>query len=156
MVLTFCCFCADLKKEVSFRNTSVIGLERTIGTIHTIDVNPEREIGRYMIDIYQFEFTVGKESIEILGHVNNREYLRWMEKAAIEHAASLGWDAQAYLQRGETWVAREHWIEYLRQTYEGERLTVYSWVSNINGSRSLRRYAIKRGYRVCCVGATEW
>ena len=81
-----------------------------------------------MIDIYQYEITVGKESIDILGHVNNREYLRWMEKAAIEHAASLGWDAKRYLQRGETWVAREHWIEYLRQTYEGERLTVYSWL----------------------------
>lgn len=109
-----------------------------------------------MIDIYQYEITVGKESIDILGHVNNREYLRWMEKAAIKHAASLGWDAKRYLQRGETWVAREHWIEYLRQTYEGERLTVYSWVSKLNGSRSLRRYAIKRGNRVVCVGATEW
>lgn len=109
-----------------------------------------------MIDIYQYDLTVSAESIDVLGHVNNREYLRWMEKAAIEHAAALGWDARAYLTRGETWVAREHWIEYLRLTYEGEKLTVLTWVANIQGSHSLRRYAIKRDKRLVCVGATEW
>ena len=60
------------------------------------------------------------------------------------------------LQRGEVWVAREHWIEYLRPCYEGDELTVFSWVANLSGPRSLRRYAIKRGARLVSLGATEW
>ena len=109
-----------------------------------------------MIEIYQHSFKVGPESIDILKHVNNREYLRWMEKAAMAHAASLGCGAKECLERGEVWVAREHWIEYLRPCYEGDELTIYSWVENLSGPRSLRRYAIKRGSRVVSLGATEW
>ena len=60
------------------------------------------------------------------------------------------------MERGEVWVAREHWIEYLRPCYEGDELTIYSWVENLSGPRSLRRYAIKRGSRVVSLGATEW
>ena len=36
--------------------------------------------------LYKKELTVGAESIDIQGHVNNREYMRWMEEAATEHA----------------------------------------------------------------------
>lgn len=109
-----------------------------------------------MIEIYQYQFKVGPESIDILKHVNNREYLRWMEKAAMEHASLLGCGAKECLQQGEVWVAREHWIEYLRPCYEGDELTVFSWVANLSGPRSLRRYAIKRGARLVSLGATEW
>lgn len=116
-------------------------------------------VGRYldkMIEIYQHQFKVGPESIDILKHVNNREYLRWMEKAAMEHASLSGCGAKECLQRGEVWVAREHWIEYLRPCYEGDELTIFSWVENLSGPRSLRRYAIKRGARLVSLGATEW
>ena len=43
-----------------------------------------------MMEIYQYSFKVGPESIDILRHVNNREYLRWMELAAMKHASLLG------------------------------------------------------------------
>ena len=109
-----------------------------------------------MIEIYQYQFKVGPESIDILKQVNNREYLRWMEKAAMEHASLLGCGAKECLQRGEVWVAREHWVEYLRPCYEGDELTIFSWVANLSGPRSLRRYAIKRGARLVSLGATEW
>lgn len=109
-----------------------------------------------MAAIFKMEITVGPESIDILNHVNNREYLRWMEEAAIAHAASLGWSANVYLKRHEAWVAREHWIEYLRPTFLGDHLTMYTWVQNLSGSRSLRRYALVREGRVVCCGATEW
>ena len=107
-------------------------------------------------EIYQYQFKVGPESIDILKHVNNREYLRWMEKAAMEHATLLGCGAKECLTRGEVWVAREHWIDYLSPCYEGNELTIFSWVENLSGPRSLRRYAIKRGSCLVSLGATEW
>ena len=109
-----------------------------------------------MAAIFSMDITVGPESIDILNHVNNREYLRWMEEAAIAHATSLGWTMDKYLKRREVWVVREHWIEYLRPTFLGDRLTMYTWIQNVVGSRSLRRYALLKEGRVVSCGATEW
>lgn len=109
-----------------------------------------------MAAIFTMDITVGPESIDMLNHVNNREYLRWMEEAAIAHATSLGWTTEKYFKRREVWVVREHWIEYLRPTFLGDQLTMYTWVQNVVGSRSLRRYALVKEGRVVCCGATEW
>ena len=109
-----------------------------------------------MEGIFQKHWTVGPESIDVLGHVNNREYLRWIEAGAIEHAATLGWTAQAYLTRKQCWVVREHWIEYLRPAFLGDELTLYTWVSRAEGARSLRRYAIVKDRKIICNAATEW
>lgn len=106
--------------------------------------------------IYQESFVVGGESIDVLGHVNNREYLRWMERIATNHAASLGWDLAHLRSIGHVWVAREHWIEYLRPCFLSEPLTMYSWVQSFRAAASLRRYAVKRGGELIMVGATEW
>ena len=109
-----------------------------------------------MFEIYEHQFIVGHESIDVFRHVNNREYLRWMENAATEHATALGWGAEELLKRQQVWVARQHWIEYLRPTYEGEELVIYTWVDSWHSSKSLRRYAIKRGNQLVCIGATMW
>ena len=95
-----------------------------------------------MTAIYKMEITVGPESIDMLKHVNNREYLRWT--------------MMDYFKRGEVWVVREHWIEYLRPTFLGDQLTMYTWVQNVEGPRSLRRYALVKDGRIVSCGATEW
>ena len=94
--------------------------------------------------IYRETFVVGPESIDVLGHVNNCEYLKWMEHAAMHHAASIGWGFAALRSMGRTWVAREHWVEYLRPSFEGERLEMFSWIQGWRAAASLRRYAISR------------
>lgn len=105
---------------------------------------------------FTLAITVGPESIDLLEHVNNREYLRWMELGATSHAASLGWDFETLKQHGVVWVARQHWIEYLRPSVLGDQLVLYTWVQSIKRFSSLRRYALKRGEDVLMVGATEW
>lgn len=106
--------------------------------------------------VYQLPITVGAQSIDVLKHVNNREYMRWMEAAATAHAASCGWDFEALARVNRTWVARQHWIEYLKPAFEGDQLTLYTWVQSAKRFSSLRRYAIKRGGELLTVGATEW
>lgn len=106
--------------------------------------------------IYHETFVVGPESIDVLGHVNNCEYLKWMEHAAMHHAASIGWGFAALRSMGRTWVAREHWVEYLRPSFEGERLEMFSWIQGWRAAASLRRYAIRRADELIFVGATEW
>lgn len=74
----------------------------------------------------------------------------------MNHAASLGWDLEHLRSIGRVWVAREHWIEYLRPSFLGESLTMYTWVQSFRAAASLRRYAVKRGGELIMVGATEW
>lgn len=106
--------------------------------------------------IYRLPVTVGASSIDILGHVNNREYIRWMEEAATLHAASRGQTFEALKASGRAWVVRQHWIEYLRPALFGDELVVYTWVQSIRRISSLRRYAIMRQNELLTVGATEW
>jgi acyl-CoA thioester hydrolase len=64
--------------------------------------------------------TIGPESIDAVGHVNNREYLRWMEEIAVEHSAAQGWPMERYYADRMAWVAASHFIEYLRPALLGE------------------------------------
>ena len=54
------------------------------------------------------------------------------------------------------WVAREHWIEYLRPALLGDHLSVYTWLQETAGPICLRRYAVVRGRTVLTRAATEW
>ncbi|MCI5850129.1 MAG: acyl-CoA thioesterase [Sutterellaceae bacterium] len=106
--------------------------------------------------IYEKHVTVGPESIDALGHVNNREYLRWMEEVATEHSESLGWSQERYIREKHVWVVREHWIEYLRPAVLGDELTVYTWLQEAHGSVCLRRYAVVKDGKAVLRAATEW
>lgn len=108
------------------------------------------------IPIYHTKLTVTEASIDVLGHVNNREYLRWMEELAIAHSTANGWSQERYLSEGHVWVAREHWIEYLRPALLDEELDLFTWIHNIVGSVSLRRYAVLRRGKLLANAATEW
>ena len=40
--------------------------------------------------IYTKSMTVPRDAIDVHGHVNDQEYLRWMQDVAIEHSAAQG------------------------------------------------------------------
>ncbi len=106
--------------------------------------------------IYRETFEVTAGDIDVLQHVNNRVYLRWIETVATNHSAKKGYDARKYLEMGSVWVAREHWIEYLRPCVLGDQVTVYTWVEATDESRCLRRYVMTKAGKVVCNAATEW
>lgn len=109
-----------------------------------------------MIEIYKKTIVVESSSIDVMGHVNNKEYLKWMEEAALEHSTELGWPTERYLRSGGAFVARAHWIEYLRPTFLGETLVMHTWVENMRGKTSLRRFYLTRNSKICMRGATQW
>ena len=106
--------------------------------------------------VFTMSFSVGPDDIDLLNHVNNRVYLRWMEEAATAHAARCGWTFGDLKKVNRAWVARQHWIEYLKPALLGDNLTLYTWVQSSKRFSSLRRYALKRGNELLTVGATEW
>jgi acyl-CoA thioester hydrolase len=100
--------------------------------------------------------TVSAESIDAVGHVNNREYLRWMEEVAVEHSAAQGWPMQRYFSAGTAWVASTHYLEYLRPAFERDVLDVYTWIASWDRRTSYRRYAVMRQRKLIARGETCW
>ena len=88
--------------------------------------------------------TVPPESIDVMGHVNNLEYVRWMQDVATEHSAAQGWPLERYVALGAGWFVRRHTVEYLRPAFAGDTLTLLTWVAAFERSSSPRRYLFFR------------
>jgi acyl-CoA thioester hydrolase len=110
-----------------------------------------------MPQIYRYEVVVTDEAIDENGHVNNIEYLRWMQDAAMHHADSSGCTL-ATTAIGATWVVRSHRIEYLKPAFSGEHVSVLTWVSNFRRVQSLRKYRMIRieDHAVLAEAETDW
>jgi acyl-CoA thioester hydrolase len=110
-----------------------------------------------MPQIYRYDFIVTDDVIDENGHVNNIEYLRWMQEAAMRHADSQGCTL-ATKAVGATWVVRSHRIEYLKPAFSGEHISVLTWVSNVRRVQSLRKYRMVRleDHAVLAEAETDW
>lgn len=106
--------------------------------------------------IFHRSLVVTPASIDAVGHVNNREYLRWMEEIAVEHSAAQGWPMDRYYADRTAWVASTHFIEYLRPALADESLDVYTWIGGFRERDCLRRYAILRDRKLLARGETLW
>ncbi|MHB8138647.1 MAG: acyl-CoA thioesterase [Smithellaceae bacterium] len=110
-----------------------------------------------MQPIYRYEFTVPEEAEDQNGHVNNVEYLRWMQDAAMKHSDTVGC-SQATEAAGATWVVRAHKIEYFKPAFAGDRIVVETWIADFRRVQSLRKYKILRpaDKAVLAEGETNW
>ena len=94
--------------------------------------------------IFEYRHQVTTDEIDGVGHVNNIEYLRWMQHAAIAHSAAQGWPSKAYYELGQGWVVRSHFIEYLVPAFSGDEIVVRTWVADMKRVTSMRRYELLR------------
>ncbi len=108
--------------------------------------------------IYEHQLVVTQKDIDVLGHVNNLVYLRWMQDAAVAHSAAQGWPTAKYLALGAGWVVRSHTIEYRQPAFVDESIVVRTWIANFKKIQSLRRYQILRPHdeAVLAVAETNW
>jgi acyl-CoA thioester hydrolase len=110
-----------------------------------------------MSPIYHYELLVPKEAEDQNGHVNNVEYLRWMQDAAMRHSEASGCTG-ATNAIGATWVVRTHKIVYLKPAFAGDWVVVCTWVASLRRVQSLRKYKIlrKSDRALLAEGETEW
>ncbi len=94
--------------------------------------------------IHTRSFAVPADAIDVNRHVNNLEYLRWMQEVAVEHSAAEGWPFERYLAAGGVWVVKTHFIEYVDAAFEGDQLALHTWVGDMGRSSSRRRYLFLR------------
>lgn len=103
--------------------------------------------------------TVGRESIDGMGHANNVEYLRWLENVAWDHSNHLGLDWAAYQRLDRAMVARRTEMDYLAAAFEGEALLLATWIVENDQRLSItRQYQVARvaDGRTLLRGRTQW
>jgi acyl-CoA thioester hydrolase len=74
-----------------------------------------------------FEITlrVALEDIDELGHVNNVNYLKWIQQVATAHWRSL---APASDQERIVWVVLRHEIDYKKPAFRDDEIVAKTWV----------------------------
>ena len=74
---------------------------------------------------YTTRITAGPDDIDILGHVNNAVWVKWVQDVAVAH-----WDAIAPPEHraAYVWVVTRHEIDYRGNVSEGETVTAETWV----------------------------
>jgi acyl-CoA thioester hydrolase len=85
-------------------------------------------------------FRVRFYECDAYGHLNNANYLRYMQEAAFDASADAGFDFARYEELGHNWLVRESEIEYLRPLGYDDRVAVKTWVSDFRRASSRRRY----------------
>lgn len=110
-----------------------------------------------MIRIYRHDIEVPPSAIDDNGHVNNVQYVQWMQDAAVQHSNASGC-TQATFALGATWVVRSHKIENLSPAFLKDHIVVLTWVSNFRKVRSLRKYRFFRASdgSILANGETDW
>lgn len=100
----------------------------------------EREAGGSRFAAY---FRVRHYEADALGHVNNATWLHYLEHAAIEHSAALGYSLERFADLGGAFIVRRHEIDYLRPAAPGDTLQVLTWPVSFEGAKATRRYEIR-------------
>ena len=110
-----------------------------------------------MTPIFRHKFTVGPETLDENGHVNNVVYVQWMQDVAVRHADAAGC-TDATRRIGAMWVARSHRIKYLSPAFAGDKIEAQTWVAAFRKIRSRRRYRFVRvaDQQILAQGETDW
>ncbi|WP_420387173.1 acyl-CoA thioesterase [Roseivirga sp.] len=105
--------------------------------------------------VFEMEIQVEQQHLDEMNHVNNVQYLQWVQdvaKAHWEHLAMTNW-LETY-----AWVALNHFIEYKKPAFLGERLILRTHVHEFNGVKSIRLVRIfkKETEELLVQAKTEW
>lgn len=92
-------------------------------------------------EVFELAIAVEPSDIDLMGHVNNVVYLRWVQEVATAH-----WTAKAALedQASLLWVVLRHEIDYLRPALLGDSIMARTWVGPASRIKFERHIEILR------------
>ncbi len=93
---------------------------------------------------FRMEIEARPEDVDEQGHVSNVVYVRWVQDVARAHSDAIGYDLDAYLRIGSTFVVRKHEISYFLPAFAGDRIVLLTHVAWWRSAISERRTRIVR------------
>lgn len=96
-------------------------------------------------DAFWCGMVVGGEGVSpTVPHVNNAEYVRWIDRAAELAIDVVGYTRERMHREHRMWFVVRHEISYRAETFEGDRVAIATWVSDYSRTTSLRETRIVR------------
>jgi acyl-CoA thioester hydrolase len=91
--------------------------------------------------VFELAISVEPSDIDLLGHVNNVTYVRWVQEAAVAHWRAV---APASAQRELLWVVLRHEIDYRQPAFLGDEIIAQTWVGAASRLRFERHTELLR------------
>jgi acyl-CoA thioester hydrolase len=103
--------------------------------------------------IYEKQIQVTEEHIDSNHHVNNVQYVKWVEEIAAEH-----WNFVKHKTKNpdDIWMLLDHHIQYKKQVYLGEILTVKTYPKTPEGIRQPRKVEFYCNDKLVVDSLTLW
>lgn len=102
---------------------------------------------------YSFNITVKVEDIDVLNHVNNVVYLKWVNEASERHWAALSTEE---INTKYFWVCLRHEIDYMGEAFLNDEVTITTWVGESKGVKSIRHVQIYKEDKLVAKAASTW
>lgn len=92
------------------------------------------------------------------GHLNNANYLRYMQETAFDATAAAGYSAERYHEFGGTWLARASQIEFLLPLKYNDQIQVKTWLADFQrvSCRRLYEFNIPGTGELAARAYTDW
>lgn len=103
--------------------------------------------------IYEKQVEVTEEHIDKNNHVNNVQYVKWVEEIADEH-----WDFVKHKTNNpyDIWMLLDHHIQYKKQVYLGETITIKTYPKTPEGIRQPRKVEFYCNGQLVADSLTLW
>ncbi|MDA0294780.1 MAG: acyl-CoA thioesterase [Planctomycetota bacterium] len=102
---------------------------------------------------------VGDEGMSrAVPHVNNAEYVRWIDRLAELATDAAGFTREWHLEQGTMWFVARHEIDYRGETFASDELLAATWLHAFTRTSVRRDTLIVRPSddRVICIANTRW
>ena len=97
-----------------------------------------------MSQLFEILQQVEEKHLDQLAHVNNVQYVSWMQDVALAHSQTLGLGFEDYLRLNHAMVASEHHVKYRKACFAGDELVLRTWLGEQNAFSSIRHYIFYR------------
>ena len=100
-----------------------------------------------------YTVTVSEQVIDTLNHVNNVEYLNFVQDAAEKHWSIL---STREIDEKFVWVVLRHEIDYKKAAKLNDLLEIKTWIGESSGVKSERFVEIRKDNALIAKAKTIW
>lgn len=102
---------------------------------------------------HEFDIDIAPHDIDFMGHVNNANYLNWVQEAVLSHWRKIA-PPQAVAEH--LWVALKHEITYRKPAFLDDQVIASVVVEKVQGASAFYDTVIKRGEEVLAEVKSRW
>ncbi len=102
---------------------------------------------------HHYNIAIEPDDIDFMGHVNNANYLKWVQDAVVAH-----WEKIAPSEAVAThlWVALKHEITYRKPAFLDDDVIAEVLLEKVHGARAFYSTVIRRGEDVLAEVQSSW